>query len=250
MDTILKGRPEALAVLEYGLFRVHSGPRDIGLCGYAIRTDAGEVVLVDTGLPEKYARDAAAATEEDALGSFGAVLALGPENLPAAHLALLGIAPGDVTLMVQTHTHIDHVGGMSDFCQAPILIAAAERALPRPLYWRGAPGIDWPERDYVVIDADSEIGPSLRALMAPGHAPGQIALWVELPEAGPVLLASDAISRPAEIEEGFADAADPAAARASAARLMGLAEGAGAFVIYGHCPAQWAGLRKAPEVYR
>ena len=87
-------------------------------------------------------------------------------------------------------------------------------------------------------------------LLAPGHAPGQLAFLLELPETGPVLLACDAISRPAEIEEGFADAADPPAARASAARLMRLAREAGAFVIYGHAPEQWADLRKAPETYR
>ena len=246
----LKGRPAELAVLNYGLFRVHAGPRDIGLCGFAVRTDAGEVVVIDTGMPAKYAHDAAAAGAEDDLGNFGEVLSLGPENLPEAQLALLGIAPGDVTLMIQSHTHIDHLGGLAAFPQAPMLIARAERDLPRPLYWRGAQPMDWPERDYVVIDGDTEVGPGFLALLVPGHAPGQLAFLVKLPETGAVLLACDAISRPAEIQEGFADAADPATARASAARLMGLAHETGAFVIYGHGPEQWAELRHAPRSYR
>jgi glyoxylase-like metal-dependent hydrolase (beta-lactamase superfamily II) len=62
-----------------------------------------------------------------------------------------------------------------------------------------------------------------------------------------VILAGDAINRASEPDEGFADAEDPKAAQASAARLLSLAPGA--LVIYGHDPAQWATLRKAPAAY-
>ena len=42
MDQIsLKGKPIRLAVLDYGLFKVHAGPRTIGICGFAVQTDAG-----------------------------------------------------------------------------------------------------------------------------------------------------------------------------------------------------------------
>ncbi|MCC6002332.1 MAG: MBL fold metallo-hydrolase [Pararhodobacter sp.] len=246
---LLNGRPVSLHILDYGLFRVHANGRIIGICGYLITTDAGEHVLVDTGFPAKYAEDAAAATTEDALGGFGAVLACGPENLPAAQLALCGVAPAQIDLMVQTHTHIDHIGGIADFPQAPMVIAQAERGLPRPLYWTGGQPLEWPDRQYVQLADDTRIGPGLQVLLAPGHAPGQLALMLDLPDTGPVLLTSDAISRPAEIDERFDTAADPAAAQASAARLMALADRAGAFVIYGHCPRQWPNLRKAPDAY-
>ena len=131
----LKGKPKRLAILDYGLFEVHEGPRIIGICGAVIETDVGEVVLVDTGFPPKYAVDAEAATNEDDLGSFGRVLSVTSENLPEAQLALLGLRKQDVTLMIQSHTHIDHIGDMAGYPQAPILMSANERALPRPLYW-------------------------------------------------------------------------------------------------------------------
>ena len=57
----LKGKPKRLAMLDYGLFEVHAGPRIIGICGAVIETDAGEIVLIDTGFPQKYADDADAA---------------------------------------------------------------------------------------------------------------------------------------------------------------------------------------------
>lgn len=245
----VKGRPSSLAILDYGLFRVHANGRIIGICGFLIRTDADEAVLVDTGFPEKYAYDIATSSAEDRLGDFGEVLECTPENLPAAQLARCGVAPGDIDLLILTHSHIDHVGGIADFPQAPVLLSRAEHDSDKPLYWGGVQPMAWPDRQYLVIDEDTQIGPGLQVMLTPGHAPGQMSLLVELPRTGPVLLASDAISRPAELEEGFAGAPDPAAARASAARLMALADERDAFVIYGHWPDQWPTLRKAPEKY-
>ena len=185
MDQIsLKGKPIRLAVLDYGLFEVHSGPRTIGICGFAIQTDADEVVLIDTGFPAKYVADADAATAEDGLGSFGRVLNITPEHTPEAQLAKLGLSKSDVTLMIQSHTHIDHIGHMDGFPDVPILIAAAERDLPRPLYWSGKQAMEWPERDYHLVTQDLSLGPGFDVFLCPGHAPGQLAFMVNLPETG------------------------------------------------------------------
>ena len=247
--SLLAGRPARLTVLDFGSFRVHAGPRDIGICGFLVTTDAGEHVLIDSGFPAKYADDAEAATAEDGLGSFGQVLSLTRETLPAAQLALAGVAPEDIDLFVLTHSHIDHLGGLYDFTQAPLLVSAVERRLPRPLYWSGGQPWDWPDRTTITVEGDARIGPGFELFHVPGHAPGQLAFLLELPQTGPVLLASDAISRPAEIEERFDTAWAPVAAIASAERLMRLARERDAFVIYGHGPEQWPTLRKAPEHY-
>lgn len=246
---LLEGRPDRLYVLDFGLFRVHSGPRDIGIVGFLVVTDRGERLLVDSGFPAKYAADPQAATEEDGLGTFGQVLSLTSENLPEAQLARAGTRPAAIDLFLLTHSHIDHLGGLFDFPQAPLLVAERERALPRPLYWSGGQPWDWPERETIRLASDVRLGPGLEVLQAPGHAPGQLALLVELPRTGPVLLTSDAISRPSEIDEGFVTAPDPALALDSARRLMRLAKERGAFVIYGHGPEQWPELRKAPDFY-
>ena len=246
---LLRGRPARLAVLDYGFFRVHAGPRDIGIVGFLIETDHGERLLVDGGFPAKYADDPAGATAEDALSSFGAVLSLTRANRPEAQLALAGVSPGEVDLLLLTHSHIDHVGALHDFPRAPLLVAEAERALPRPLYWSGGQPLAWPERETVRLARDAALGPGCEVFQAPGHAPGQLSLMIELPRTGWVLLAGDAISRPAEIDERFDTAADPEAAQASAARLMRLAGERDAFIIWGHGPEQWPQLRKAPLFY-
>ncbi len=249
MQPLLTGRPRRMAVLDYGLFQVHANGRIIGICGYLIQTDAGENVLIDTGFPAKYAEDAEAATAEDELGGFGRVLSLTRNNLAPAQLAQLDLSVGDITVMIQSHTHIDHVGFLHGFPDAPIVIAAAERALPRPLYWSGKQVMGWPNRRYVLVEGDTSLGPGFDIHLVPGHAPGQLAFLIELPETGPVLLTSDAISRPAEIDEQFAGSWDEAAAIASGARLMQIAADRQAMVIYGHCPEQWPELRKAPNWY-
>ena len=129
----------------------------------------------------------------------------------------------------------------------PILISAAERALPKPLYWSGKQPMDWPEAEYHRIDADITLGPGFEVLHCPGHAPGQLAFMVELPETGWVLLTSDAISRASEIDEKFAGSWDDALAIHHGDRLMKLARARDAFVIYGHSPEQWPNLKKAPN---
>ena len=186
----------------------------------------------------------------DALGSFGEVLALTDHHLPRHQLSLLGLVPDDIDLLILTHSHIDHVGGIAGFPKAPILLAEADRAEPRPLYFGKVRPMDWPDRTYVTVAGDVELAPGLRLLLVPGHVPGQLALEVDLPETGPVLITGDAISRPAEVDERFDTAHDPQAAQASAARLLARAAARGAFVIYGHAPDQWPLLRKAPLTYR
>ena len=243
----LTGKPQRLAVLDYGLFKVHAGPRTIGICGYVIQTDADEVVLIDTGFPQKYAHDAEAATHEDDLGSFGQVLSVTPDNMPGPQLAKLGLSRSDVTLMIQSHSHIDHVGDMAGYPHAPILISAAERALPRPLYWSGKQAMEWPVRDYLLVSDDMNLGEGFEVLHCPGHAPGQLAFMMRLPQTGWVLLTSDAISRASEIDEKFAGSWDVEQAIFDGDRLMTLAQKRDAFVIYGHSPEQWPTLKKAPH---
>ena len=246
----LSGHPISLTVLDFGLFTVHANGRIIGIPGFLIVTSAGEKVLLDTGFAKKYADDVEAASAEDNLGEFGKVLELTQENQPEAQLAKMGLRKSDLDLLIISHTHIDHVGNIGAFPGVPILIGAGERALTKPIYWRGKQPLEWPDSEYILVDEDFDLGPGFKVLHAPGHTPGELALLIDLPETGSVLLTSDAISRESEVAEGCLDSTNPEEALATAHRILKLAKDRDAFVIYGHGPEQWKELKKAPESYR
>ena len=257
--TFPEGLIRRLYILDYGLFQVHENGRIIGIAGYLIQTHDGGNILVDTGFPAWYVEDPAAASLEDDLGSFGRVLRLDSENLPTGQLATVGLKTSDIHLLVITHGDIDHVGGLAEFQakfgQATIVIGRAERALDRPRYLAEVSAGDrrpiaWPAgANYQLVDGDEELCPGVALLSTPGHSPGHLSLLLRLPHTGVVLLTADAIARPAEFEEGFGGAWDEEQARASAERLMAIADREKAMIIYGHDPEQWKTLPKAPEYY-
>lgn len=249
LATHLKGHPISMAVLDFGLFTVHANGRIIGIPGFLIETSEGERVLIDTGFPKKYADDIEAASLEDSLGDFGKILELTHTHQPEAQLALLGLNKSDLDFVVITHTHIDHVGNIGNFPGVPLIVGADERALPKPIYWRGNQPLEWPESEYLLVTEDFDLGPGFQILLVPGHTPGELSIMLDLPETGSVLLTSDAISRESEVAEGCLDSVNPEQALASAHRILSLAKEKDAYVIYGHGPEQWKELRKAPALY-
>lgn len=241
---ILPGRLTRLTILDLGLFEVRGGERLIGIPGYLLETDRGDRILFDTGFPPDYLTDPDRA-ERDGLPRFGRLIDFRPDQTATGALARLGLSPGDISLTILSHGHIDHVGSLPLFTRAPVLMTGVERAEPRPSYFGSARPMDWPAARYTLIDGDTPVCHGLTVIPTPGHTPGHLSALLDLPRTGPVTLAADAINRASEPDEDFADAQDPAAARASADRLLARP----GLLIYGHDPAQWATLRKAPAVY-
>ena len=241
---MLPGAITRLYVLDFGTFDVGPGKRIIGIPGFLLETDQGARILFDTGFPPAYATDPGIAAR-DGLPRFGHLTQFTARQTATGQLALLNLTPADIDLVILSHGHIDHVGSLPLFA-CPIVMTARERADDRPSYFGTARPMIWPDATYRLIDRDTDICTGLTLLPTPGHTPGHLSALVTLPQTGRVIIAADAINRASEPAENFTDADDPVAARISADRLLAMQPD---LLIYGHDPAQWPALRKAPASY-
>ena len=197
----------------HGLFRMTFG-------GYLVRT-ADRVVLVDVGVGPR---------------------PIAPPGIPAPYDGVLldslraeGLEPADVTDVVLTHLHLDHIGWVSDdgvpvFPHATYRCAEQEwgGAAPPPVAELMAPVTDRLE----TWDRDSTLLPGLDARLAPGHTPGSSVVVVSSGSER-VFLVGDLAHCPHELLvrdwAGLGDA-DPAQAAASRAQVAEEVADAGAWV--------------------
>ena len=238
-----------LYVLDFGLFDVGPGQRTIGIPGFLLETDRGARILFDTGFPPDYVTAPAATAARDGLHRFGVFAQFGPQNTAAGQLSVLGLTPADITHVILSHGHIDHVGSLPLFAHARIILTAVERADPRPCYFFDVQPYAWPDANYTQITGETALCDGLTLIPTPGHTAGHLSAHLTLPDGRHVILAADAINRMSEADEGFADAKDPARAMESYHFLTDLARQTGAEIIYGHEPNQWPALPKAPLPY-
>lgn len=215
---VFGGVPDALVdrtVARHGL----DGDALTSPCNITLLRGGDDVVLVDAG------------AGPDFMASAG--------RLPEA-LEELGLAPDDITHLILTHGHPDHLWGVLDdfdepaFPRAQVMMGAVEHA-----YWTdpataGTIGEDRASfaagaarrlallKGVVLFDDGDDLLPGIRARMTPGHTPGHMSLMIDGDRPAIVLgdavgnghLALDAPDQPAPSDQ------DPETARDTRLSLL------------------------------
>ena len=204
-DILVQGYP--------GKTRRHGG---LGWSTVALLRGHGHVAVVDTG----------------GFGMRGIIL-------DALHR--LGVEPADVTDLLLTHLHYDHMINWPLFAGARMVVGRAELdwALGLPFGDRLVPELyaralaEHPR--LTTLDDGATVLPGITALLVPGHTPGHLMFLVEGRDAD-LLLVQDAAKYRAELLQGSADMTmDPALTASSIARIWSIwRRKPGSILVPGH----------------
>jgi glyoxylase-like metal-dependent hydrolase (beta-lactamase superfamily II) len=173
----------------------------------------GSAVLVDSGL----------GASSHPFGGEGGRL--------TGELAAIGQQPDEIDVVVISHGHLDHIGGLvrdgaPAFPRARYVVSVADwqlwtsdealEQMPEPAAAAARAQLPPLEAAGVLdrVDGENEVASRVRVLPAPGHTPGHLAVEV----AGALLYAADALLHPLQVERpdvGCGTDADPGRAIAT-----------------------------------
>ena len=153
---------------------------------YLIKHPQQGWLMWDTGVAE-----AVAAMPDGLVAGGGTSMWRRPKTI-VAQLQEIGIKPEEIALVAVSHTHQDHVGNVTLFPRATLLIQRAEWD------WAFAPTKSFPfpaDLRARKLEGDHDVfgDGSVRLLSTPGHTPGHQVALVRLKTTGAVLLSGDAV---------------------------------------------------------
>ncbi|MGW5743653.1 MBL fold metallo-hydrolase [Amycolatopsis sp. NPDC003861] len=211
-----------------------TGTREIPIGAYLVRGPHG-IALVDAGAGAAQFPFPSEMADADGLANPPRHL-LDTGKLPES-LAEAGVAPGDVTTVLLTHLHLDHIGwlvagGVPFFPHATVYYGAADW---EPLVVNADPAdparaiLEAAEKAGILRSYDGddvEVLPGIRAVRTPGHTPGSYVVALES-RGERLWFVGDLVSHPGHLGDEairFAMDTDPGKARQSRASVLATAQ--------------------------
>jgi 4-pyridoxolactonase len=178
------------------------------------------------------------------------------EQTIPVQLEACGFGLGDVTAVVNSHLHIDHVGGNQLFKGTGVRHLIHERELaqarnhePFEFFGYSDKSWDYEGANIEAFTGDLELAKGIRVYETPGHTVGHCS--VLLAGERPLLFAMDVAYTAAAMEKGIQPGFhnNPHDGVLSIARVKQLAEDNGAEILYSHDMDAWQGYTHAPNYY-
>jgi 4-pyridoxolactonase len=177
------------------------------------------------------------------------------QTIPA-QLKACGFDPEQVSLMVNSHFHFDHVGGNKYLTNATNLVSKEElrhAKVPEPFERLGYSDLsfDYPGTRYEQISGDVEIASGVWLYETPGHTAGHYSLLVEMDDQPAMIFAGDAAYTRENLERQIVGGfhLDPTAAVESIRRLNRLAKARNGQIFPSHEMESFLAWKKAPSYY-
>ena len=209
-------------------------------------------ILIDVGLNPDGLTD-----PENAWGPRASLIKpeLTEEDDIRNRLRELGLTTSDIRMVLLTHLHWDHTGGLRFFTHCPIMVQKAEyRFAFHPdgfvsgQYMRNH--FDYP-LDFDLLEGDQIILPGVSVIKTPGHTPGHQSILVKLVSGKAYIFPGDAIclkdNLTLKIPPSNTWSSEQAAD--SIYRLEHLSKLLKAEIIPSHDLDEWEALRKSPAFY-
>jgi 4-pyridoxolactonase len=179
-----------------------------------------------------------------------------PEQTIPAQLRACGFEPGDVTTLVNSHLHFDHVGGNKHLPDAPVVVHERELEQARnfqPFERFGYSDRSWDYEGatFRTISGDTELARGLWLFETPGHTIGHYSLLVTPDSGRPMVFAFDVVYTAEALEKGVQPGFhyDPVAGVASIERVKQVAAENEAEIFFSHDMDAWNGYKHAPDFY-
>lgn len=223
-------------------------PMTLPIMAYLVGLDAGQWMLIDTGMHADHGRATVQRPTSARVKELR--VRMQPGDTMVERMYALGLAPRDISVVINTHLHFDHAGNNGLFPHARFVVqrrhydhAVANDVFPNE-YW------NLPHLKYDLIDGEAEIAAGVKVIPSDGHAVGHQSVLLSLSRDPSMLICGDAIFCRDQLTHGtWGSHTAPEAAKASASRLVAIAEGCGAEMVFGHDPEQGRSLRQSAHFY-
>lgn len=213
-------------------------------------------VLWDTGVPQSTLND------PKGWSTLPKLIVYHLDKTITGQLGELGLKISDITYVVLSHTHGDHIGNVGLFPSSTIVMQRAEhswiyspdgtnsnvnqlKALARKLM--GKP------KDLQLIDGDTDLlgDGSITLVSTPGHSPGSQSLLVHLKNSGFIILSGDVVHLEDNFERNIVPSlnTDKAASIASMDKVRRMVATYHAKLFINHDKAQADMLKLLPAFY-